>query len=74
VRPQLRELIIYLQFWLHSFLFLLVLFDSQARISFLGEVSRAAPVDNLRRRGAMIAGFKTCCSEAESNCVATPPN
>jgi hypothetical protein len=31
--------------------------DSQARISLLGEVGRATPVDNLRRRGAAIAGF-----------------
>jgi hypothetical protein len=68
VRPQLRELIIHLQFWLHSSLFLLVFFDSEARISLLGEVSRATLVDNLRRRGAAIAGFGTCCSEAGSNC------
>lgn len=31
-------------------------------------------VDNLRRRGAVIAGFGTCCSEAKSSCVATPQN
>jgi hypothetical protein len=49
VRPQLCELIIHLQFWLHTFLFLLVLFDSKARISLLGEVGRAMLVDNLRR-------------------------
>jgi hypothetical protein len=73
VRPQLRELIIHLQFWLHSSLFLLVFFDSQVRISLLGEV-RATPVDNLRRRGASIAGFGACCSEAGLDCVATPPN
>jgi hypothetical protein len=36
---------------------LLVFFDSQAMISLLGEVGRATPVDNLRRRGAVIAGF-----------------
>jgi hypothetical protein len=34
-----------------------VFFDLQARISLLGEVGRATPVDNLRRRGAAIAGF-----------------
>ena len=44
---------------LHPFLFLLVFFDSQARISLLGEVDRATPVDNQRRRGAAIAGFLT---------------
>jgi hypothetical protein len=38
-------------------LFLLVFFDSQARISLLGKVGRATLVDNLRRRGAAIAGF-----------------
>jgi hypothetical protein len=42
---------------LHFSLFLLVFFDSQARISLLGEVGRAMLVDNLRRRGAAIAGF-----------------
>jgi hypothetical protein len=51
-----------------------VFFDSQARISLLGEVGRATPVDKLRRCGAAIAGFGTCCSEAGSNCVAIPPN
>ena len=60
--------------WLHSSLFLLVFFDSQARISLLGEVDRVTPVDNLRRHCAVIAGFGTCRSEAGSNCVATPPN
>ena len=44
--------------WLHSSLFLLVFFDSQARISLLGEVNYATPVDNQRRRGAAIAGFR----------------
>jgi hypothetical protein len=34
-----------------------VFFDSQAWISLLGEVGRATPIDNLRRRGAAIAGF-----------------
>jgi hypothetical protein len=33
---------------LHSLLFLLVFFDSQARISLLGEVNRVCTVDNLR--------------------------
>jgi hypothetical protein len=74
VRPQLHELTIHLQFWLYSFLFLLVFFDSQERISLVGEISHATPVDNLRRRGATIAWFVTCCSEAGSNYVATPPN
>jgi hypothetical protein len=60
--------------WLHSSLFLLVFFDSQARISLLGEVDRALLVDNQRRCCAAIAGFRTCCSEAGSNCVVTPPN
>ena len=49
-------------------------FDSQARISLLGEVNRLRTVDNLRRRGAAIAGFRTCRSEAGSNCVVPPPN
>jgi hypothetical protein len=74
VRSQLRELIKHLQFWLHSSLFLLVFFDSQAGISLLGEFGRVAPIDNLRRRGAAIAGFEKCCSEARLNCAATPPN
>jgi hypothetical protein len=43
---------------LHSLLFLLVFFDSQTRISLLGEVNRVCTVDNLRRRGAAIAGFR----------------
>jgi hypothetical protein len=60
--------------WLHSSLFLLVFFDLQARISLLGEVDWAWPVDNQRRCCAAIAGFGTCCLEAGSNCVATPPN
>jgi len=68
------SLILHLQIWLRSFLFLLVFFDSQARISLLGEVNRATPVDNQRRRGAAIAGFGTCCSEAGSICVKPPPN
>jgi hypothetical protein len=46
------------QIVLHSLLFLLVFFDSQARISLLGEVNRVCMVDNLRRRGAAIAGFR----------------
>ena len=74
VRPQLVRLIIHLQFWLLSSLFLLVFFDSQAGISLLGKVDRATPVDNQRRRGAAIAGFRTCCSEAGSICVTPPPN
>ena len=74
VRPQLREINHTSAIWLHSFLFLLVFFDSQARISLLGEVDRASPVDNQWRRGAAIAGFRTCCSEAGSSCVKFPPN
>jgi hypothetical protein len=58
------RLIIHLQFWLRSFLFLLVFFDSQARISLLGEVSHAHTADNLMRRGAAIVGFRACYSEA----------
>jgi hypothetical protein len=46
---------------LHYSLFLLVFFNLQARISLLGEVGHATPVDNLRRRGSTIAGFRTCC-------------
>jgi hypothetical protein len=49
-------------------------FDSQARISLLGEVNHARTVDNQRRCGATIAGFGTCCSEAGSICVSSPPN
>ncbi|TVU10994.1 hypothetical protein EJB05_44552, partial [Eragrostis curvula] len=33
--------------------------DGVARISLLGEVNRVSPVDNLKRRGAAIAGFGT---------------
>jgi hypothetical protein len=68
------RLIIQLQFWLQSFLFLLVFFDSHARISLLGEVSHALMADNLRRCGAVIAGFRACCSEAGSICVSPPLN
>ena len=56
------------------FLVLLEFFDSQAMISLLGEVDHAPPVDNQRRRGAAIAGIRTCCSEAEWTCDTTPPN
>ena len=66
MRPQLREFNHTSAIVLQSFSFLLVFFDSQARISLLGEVNRATPVDNLRRRGAAIAGFGTCGSEAGS--------
>jgi hypothetical protein len=51
-----------------------VFFGSQERISLIGKVDRAPPIDNQRRRCAAIAGFGTCCSGAGSNCVATPPN
>jgi hypothetical protein len=68
------RLIIHLQFWLRSFLFLLVFFDSQAMISLLGEVSHARMADNLRRRGVTILGFRACYSEAGSICVSPPPN
>jgi hypothetical protein len=68
------RIIIHLQFWLCSFFFLLVFFDSQARISLLGEISHARTADNLRRCGAMIAGFREYCSEAGSICVSPPPN
>jgi hypothetical protein len=43
-------------------------------MSLLGEVDHARMVDNLRRRGAAIAGFGTCCLEAGSICVSSPPN
>jgi hypothetical protein len=68
------RIIIHLQFWLRSFLFLLVFFDLQARINLLGEMSYARTADNLRRRGAVIAGFRACCSEAGLICVSPPPN
>jgi len=61
-------LIIHLRIWLHSFLFLLVFFDSQVRISLLGEVDRAVPLDNQRRRGAKVIGFGSLSSEAGSVC------
>jgi hypothetical protein len=63
------RLIIHLQFWLHSFLFLLVFFNSLARTNLLGEVSHAHTADNLRRRGAAIVGFGACCSKAGSICL-----
>ena len=55
-------LIFHLQFVLNlelrSFEFLLVFFVSQVGISLLGEVNRFGDtVDNLRSRGAKIAGF-----------------
>jgi hypothetical protein len=62
------------QFGCYSSVFLLVLFNSQARISLLGEVDHACTVDNLSRRGAAIAGFGMCCLEAGSICVSSPPN
>ena len=43
-------------------------------LAFLARSTEQCTVDNLRRRGAAIAGFGTCCSEAESICVAPPPN
>ena len=43
-------------------------------LAFLARSTGQRTVDNLRRRGAAIAGFGTCCSEAESICVAPPPN
>ena len=44
--------------WLCSFLFLLVCFVAQARISLLGEVNLVRDlVDNQRSCGAKIAGF-----------------
>ena len=58
VRPQLREFNHSSAIWLHSILFFLVFFGSQARISLLGEVDRACMDDNNRRRGAAIAGFQ----------------
>ena len=58
MRPQLWEFNHSSAIWLHSILFLLVFFDSQARISLLGDVDRACTVDNHRRRGAAIAGFR----------------
>jgi len=44
--------------WLHSSLFLLVFQFIGKGLSLLGEVNRAAPVDNQRRRGAAIAEFR----------------
>ena len=43
-------------------------------LAFLARSTGQRTVDNLRRRSAAIAGFGTCCSEAESICVAPPPN
>jgi hypothetical protein len=61
-RPHFENLIIHLQFVpnpeLRSFEFLLVFFVSQVGISFLGEVNQFGDmVDNLRSRGAKIAGI-----------------
>jgi hypothetical protein len=55
-------------------MFMLMFFDSQARISLLGEVDCACMVNNQRRHGVAIAGFRMCCSEAGSICVSSPPN
>ena len=58
MRPQLVRLIIHLQFWLRSFLFLLVFFIAQAGISLLGVVNLVHDlVDNQRSCGAKIIGF-----------------
>ena len=58
MRPQLREIIIHLQFGCVFFLFLLVLFVVQTGISLLGEVNLVRDlVDNQRSYGAKIAGF-----------------
>ena len=52
------RLIIHLQFWLRSFLFLVVFFVAQEEISLLGEVNLVRDlVDNQRSCGAKIAGF-----------------
>ena len=58
MRPQLREINHSSVIWLLSFLFLLVFFVAQARISLLGEVNLVHDlVDNQRSYGAKIAGF-----------------
>ena len=49
-----------LQFVFASTVFLIVFFDSHAGISLRGEVNRVCTVDNQRRRGAAIAGFRSC--------------
>ena len=55
---QLREINHSSAIWLLSFLFLLVFFVAQARISLLGEVNRIRVlVDNQRSCGAKITGF-----------------
>jgi hypothetical protein len=43
-------------------------------LAFLARLTKHRRFDNQRRRCAAIAGFGTCCSEAGSNYVATPPN
>nr|CAB3498421.1 unnamed protein product [Digitaria exilis] len=50
------------------------LYNSVAGLVFLARSTVHPSVDNLRRRGAVIAGLGTCCSEAGSIYVATPPN
>jgi hypothetical protein len=55
-------------------MFLLVLFNSQAKIRLLGEADCAHTVSNQRRRGAAIVGFGTCCSKVGLICVLSPPN
>lgn len=62
MRPQLIRLIINLQFGLHYFL--IVFFHSQADINLLVMSTVHPPIDNMRRRGAVIAGFRMCCLEA----------
>jgi hypothetical protein len=62
------------QFGCYSSVFLLMFFDSQARICLLGKVNHARMVDNPRGHCAAIVGFGTCCSEAGSICVSSPPN
>jgi hypothetical protein len=61
--------------WLHSSLFLLVFFDSQARI--LAFLARSTVQRRLITRGDVVLrlrGFGSCCSEAGSTCVSFPPN
>ena len=58
MRPQLHDINHSSAIWLFSFLFLLVFFVAQARISLLGEVNWIhVSVDNQRSCGAKIAGF-----------------
>ena len=73
VRPQLREFNHTSAIVLQSSLFLLVFLIRRQGLAFSARSIAFWTVDNQRRRRAVIAGFRTYCSEAGSICVSPPP-